>query len=165
MRAGIVNWIVPLLLCVCTTSLASASLAAQDERTPPKKEVQKPKLDLAALKSRMKARYVALKKLRDSGTIGETQDGIVAVLKPSDSAKLLNPKDKKKGTIGALIDAEVADRRILYAYLAKQLKISIAKVAAQNGLRNLNKAKPDHWFRLKDGKWAQRKSIAKKVKK
>ena len=164
MRSRIVNWLVPLLISASALSVTSAPGSAQDVKNPPKKEVQKPKLDLAALKSRMKSRYVALSKLRDSGTIGETQNGIVAVLKPADAAKLLEPKDKKKGTIGALVAAEVTDRRILYSYLAKQLKLTKSKVASQNGLRNLNKAKPNHWFRLKDGKWAQRKSIAKKAK-
>jgi hypothetical protein len=33
-------------------------------------------------------------------------------------------------------------------------------VAQQNGLRNLDKAKPDHWIEVK-AQWVQRKSITR----
>lgn len=139
-----------------------AGLAAAMPAQDPKPVPAKPKVDLQKLKARMKSRFSKLSALRDSGTIGETADGKVAVRKDADAAKPLDPKNKEKGTVGGLVKVENADRAMLYAYLAKQLKTSASKVAAQNGLRNLNRAKPTHWFRLKNGTWAQRKSIVRK---
>lgn len=149
-----------------TASPAVSSLAlriAQDDQDR-KKDAPKPKLDLAALKARMKSRFRDLSRLRDAGIVGETFDGLVAVRNPADAKKLLDPKNKERGTIGDLLSAEVADRRALYAHLAKELKVPADKIGKQNGIRNLNKAKPEHWFRLAGGKWAQRKSIVKKTK-
>ena len=42
--------------------------------------------------------------------------------------------------------------------LAKELKITAKEVGQQNGARNLDKAKPEHWVEVK-GQWVQRKTV------
>jgi len=128
----------------------SLPLAAQDP--PATRDVR------AELKERMKTRYPVLEQLRDAGKIGETREGEVLVVKATDAGIRVDPKDAAKGTIGELVVAENGDRRSLYALLAKEMKLTPAEVGKQNGLRNLDKAKPDHWIEV-NGKWVQRKSI------
>jgi len=115
--------------------------------------------ELARLKERMRARYADLERMRDAGKVGETWDGKVAVVKATYESEKVDPKDAQSQTVGQLVAAENGDRDRLYAILAKELKTTAAEVAEQNGLRNLAKAGPDHWLRLKDGRWVQRKDI------
>ncbi|HLQ39156.1 MAG TPA: DUF1318 domain-containing protein [Planctomycetota bacterium] len=128
------------------------SSAAASQQPPTPRDAK------AELKDRMMARYPLLEQLRDAGRIGETRDGEVKVVKAADAGEKVNPKDPGKGTVGELVDAENKDRHSLYAVLANELKLTAAEVAQQNGLRNLNKAKPEHWIEVK-GQWVQRKSI------
>lgn len=111
------------------------------------------------LQRSMKARYATLEKVRDAGKAGETYLGFVAAVKAEYEKEKADPADANSLTIGELIRAENADRRALYALLAKELKITADEVGKQNGIRNLKKADPDHWFQLKSGVWAQRKDI------
>jgi hypothetical protein len=60
---------------------------------------------------------------------------------------------------GPLVAAENKDRKQLYEILAKELKVTAEEVGKQNGLRILDKADDDHWLKLADGRWVQRKSI------
>ncbi|MBL8897046.1 MAG: DUF1318 domain-containing protein [Planctomycetes bacterium] len=133
----------PLLLI----ALNPATSAAQD---PPNRD---------ALQERMKGRYAALHSLRDTGKVGETYDGLGAAVKPEFEKEKVDPKVADSPTIGDLLRAENADRRALYALLATELKISVEEVGKQNGLRNLKKAAPTHWFRPQTNVWAQRKDI------
>ena len=110
----------------------------------------------AELKERMAGRYPLLEQLRDAGKIGETPQGEVKVR--GNGTEQADPKDAAKGTIAAFVDAENKDRRAVYELIAKQEKTTAAEVGKQNGLRNLDKAKPDHWIEVK-GQWVQRKSI------
>ena len=71
----------------------------------------------------------------------------------------VDPSDAKSQTIGELLRAENDDRRALYKLLSKELKIGADEVGKQNGIRNLKKAEPNHWFQLKSSVWAQRKDI------
>lgn len=127
-----------------SSAAAQAPPAPQDARTE--------------LKERMKARYPVLELLRDAGKVGETGDGEVKTVKGVAAGEKVDPKDPGKGTVGEAVAAENKDRRALYALLAKELKLTAAEVARQNGLRNLDKAKPEHWIEVK-GEWVQRKSI------
>ena len=127
---------------------------AQD---PPKQDP--PKQDpRAALKASMSARYALLESLRDAGKVGETPAGEARLVKASHGSEAADPKDKSKGTVADVVAAENRDRRALYELLAKELKISAAEVGKQNGLRYLEKAKPDHWIEV-NGQWVQRKSV------
>jgi uncharacterized protein YdbL (DUF1318 family) len=125
--------------------------AAQDPPAPPRDT-------RAELKDRMKARYPLLEQMRDAGKVGETPAGEVKLVKAAYGSDKVDPKDAAKGTVAELVDAENKDRRTLYELLAKELKLTPAEVAKQNGLRNLEKAKPDHWIEVK-GEWVQRKTI------
>jgi uncharacterized protein len=110
------------------------------------------------LKESMKARYPTLEKLRDAGKIGEAPDGEAKLVKPTFGTEAADAADPRKGTIADVVAAENKDRRELYELLSKELKLTANEVARQNGLRNLDKAKPDHWIEVK-GQWVQRKSV------
>lgn len=154
------------LACFGAQALPAASstarLAGAQGDKPERREKKKPVLDVAALKRRMKARYATLARLREQGLVGETWNGFVDVVKKSAASRLVDPKDKSKGTVAQLLAKEVADRRLLYAHLARQLKTRPETIGVQSGVRHLARAKPEHWFRLKDGRWAQRKRIRRK---
>lgn len=128
--------------------LFAVPLAAQDPPRDPRSE----------LKERMKARYPLLEQVRDAGKLGETREGEVKLVKATPADDKVDPKDPGKGTVGQLAAAENLDRQALYVLLAKEMKLTAAEVARQNGLRNLDKAKPEHWIETK-GQWVQRKSI------
>jgi len=113
---------------------------------------------LAELKARMKTRYPLLEATRDAGKIGETREGVVKLVKATSAGDAVDPKDPAKGTFAELVAAENKDRALLYEALAKELKITAAEVAKQNGLRNLDKARPEHLVEIK-GEWVQRKSV------
>lgn len=133
--------------------LAAMFLSSAAAQEPPTPQDQK-----SELKDRMKVRYPLLERLRDAGKVGETRGGEVKTVKGTDAGEKVDPADPAKGTVGEIVDAENKDRHALYAVLAGELKLTAAEVAQQNGLRNLNKAKPDHWIEVK-GQWVQRKSI------
>jgi len=111
------------------------------------------------LQQRMKGRYASLDRLRDSGKVGETFQGLAAAVKPEHEKEKVDPNDAKSQTIGDLVRAENDDRRALYRLLAAELKTTAEEIGKQNGIRNLKKAKPTHWFQLKSSLWAQRKDI------
>lgn len=136
--------------------------AAQDPKPkPPENPVQQPD-PLAELKKRMKARYADLERLRDDGKVGETWNGEVAVVNAADESEKVDPKSPTSPTIGAFVGTENSDRKQLYALLAKELKTTATEVAKQNGLRNIDKADPDHWLKLEDKRWIQRKDVKAK---
>jgi uncharacterized protein YdbL (DUF1318 family) len=122
------------------------------KQQPPQKDVR------AELKDRMKARYPLLEALRDAGKVGETREGEAKLVKASHGSEQADPKDAAKGTVADLVAAENKDRRELYQLLSKELKVSPAEVGKQNGLRTLEKAKPDHWIEV-NAQWVQRKSV------
>lgn len=119
---------------------------------------------LEQVRARMKARYATLKKLIRARLVGETWDGYVDVVKSEYAKRVVDPRAKAKQTIGAVVAAESADRRFVYAYLAKQLKTSAAKIGVQNGVRHLMRLQAEEYFRLKSGQWAPRKKIKRKKK-
>ena len=114
-----------VLLLVSSTALFAAS----------KEELQK----------RFKERYPQLKSLKQSGTIGETSDGLVDFVKDRDAKA------------GKLVDAENADRKELYELVAKETKATPEEVATRNAKRNHDKLQPGEYYRGEDGKWTQKK--------
>jgi len=131
-------------------ALFASDLVAQDPPAP--RDVR------SELKDRMKARYPLLEQARDAGKIGETREGEVKLVKATYATDKADAKDPAKGTVGELVEAENKDRQALYVVLAKELKLTAAEVAKQNGLRNLDKAKPEHWIEV-NAQWVQRKTI------
>ena len=57
----------------------------------------------------------------------------------------------------AQIEAEVGD--IVYELLAKQQNVGADAVAAEAGKRAFRVAQPEHFLKLKDGKWVKRKDV------
>lgn len=100
--------------------------------------------DLGALKESFKQRYPALQELKTSGKIGETSAGWVEAVKGGADAK-----------VNAVIAAENADRKTLYAALAVQQGIAAELVAQRNANRNFEKAAKGEWLKS-DGAWKQK---------
>lgn len=95
------------------------------------------------LQKRFKARYPEIRKLKDAGTIGEADDGYVDFVGAKDSSA------------ADVVDQENADRKALYALIAKETSTSAEQVAKQNAERNLKKAKKGDYLKI-DGKWKQK---------
>lgn len=101
------------------------------------------------LKARFKQRDAQLTKLKQQGKLGETWEGFVEPVK-SDAL------DEAGRT---LMDEENADRRRLYALIAREEKVKVADVGAQNGLRNFASAKPSEYLRANEGPWVRRGDV------
>lgn len=143
---------VPSAVIALFGMLFTVGVAAQDPPAP--RDVR------SELRERMKARYPLLEAARDAGKIGESRNGEVKLVKATYGGDHADAKDATKGTVSELVAAENKDRQSLYAVLAKELKVTALEVAQQNGLRNLDKAKPDHWIEVK-AQWVQRKAITR----
>jgi len=149
----------PRIVAFVVTTFALGNAFAQDPKPEPKPAPGAQQPDpRAELRDKMKARYASLSALRDAGKVGETPAGEVKLVKAEYGAEKVDPKDASKGTVADLVAAENKDRQALYALFAKELKITAAEVGKQNGARNFENAKPDHWIEV-DGKWAQRKDV------
>ena len=136
---------------VCASVLLGlAAGQAQSKPTPD------PRLEL---KERMKQRHPQLEKVRDGGKVGETAAGLVEAVKPASAAEKTDAADPKSMTIGELVEAENKDRKALFELLAQDLKLTPAEVGKQNGIRSLEKATDEHWLKLEDGRWVQKKSL------
>lgn len=144
------SWLRVLSTSVLATVVFAGHVASQDPKPP--RDVRN------ELKESMKARYPLLEKLRDSGKVGEAGNGEVKLVKATYGTEKADPADAKAGTIADVVAAENRDRLALYDLLAKELKLTAKEVGQQNGARNLEKAKPDHWVEVK-GAWVQRKTV------
>jgi len=123
---------------VLALSLALFSLAAIEANAAPQE---------AELKTRFRERLSAIRQLKDTGKIGETTEGMLAAVGQVDD------------TAGALISAENADRSALYQIIAERTGEPPAEVAKQAAIRNYRDATPEHYLRLKDGRWVQKKQV------
>jgi uncharacterized protein YdbL (DUF1318 family) len=150
------------LMAVLLLAMAPVCQQAEPAQERPRDAGQQDPRD--ALKQRMAGRYPALERLRDAGKVGETFGGFAEAVKPEFAQEKVDPKDAKSETVGQVVAAENADRRQLYDLLAKELKLSAEQVGRQNAIRLLEKARPDHWFKLQDGRWVQRKLVNKDAK-
>jgi uncharacterized protein len=149
---------VAAIAAFCFASLTTPAFAQDPPPAPAPAPAPTPRDVRTELKERMKARYPLLEQLRDAGKVGETREGDAKLVKVSFGTDKADAKDPAKGTVAEVVDAENKDRRQLYELLAKELKLSPAEVGKQNGLRNLEKAKPEHWIEIK-GQWVQRKTV------
>lgn len=109
--------------------------------------------ELKKLKSRFKARYPTLVKLKDAGKIGETFKGSVEAVK----AAYLEEKAKGEKTVKVFLQEENKDRSRLYILMAKQAETTPQKVAQRAAKRNFTKAKAEHYLKPKSGKWVKKK--------
>ena len=95
------------------------------------------------LRKRFQERYADIQKLKQDGTIGETDEGYV---------DFVEGKDKAKAT---LVDEENKDRKELYQIIAKAESTDVGTVAKHNAQRNFEKAKKGEYLRV-GGKWHQK---------
>ncbi len=96
------------------------------------------------LKERFAQRYPELLKLKAAGTIGETFQGFVEVVKAGDAAAK------------EILAAENADRATLYRIIAKEQETTPEKVAARNAQRNFANAPAGEWLKHPDGQWRKK---------
>jgi uncharacterized protein YdbL (DUF1318 family) len=99
-----------------------------------------------ALKQRFAQRMSRVQALKDAGKIGETTEGTLGVVSGDAAAQ-------------QIVQEENADRAALYVHIAKRTGEDPREVAVQAAIRNYNAAKPDHYLRLRDGRWVQKKSV------
>ena len=102
----------------------------------------------------MKARNTAIMKFKDKGTIGETNDGMLAI------RKMDGLGGEEIRTVKRLLRAENNDREALNKELAVANKIDqadIDKIKAIFAKTRKQKAKPGHWYQDEKGNWTQKK--------
>lgn len=104
--------------------------------------------EMSDLQAKFKARFPKLAELRDAGTVGETWDGWVEVIKGGGEK-----------SVAEIVAAENTDRKALYALLAAKQKTTPELVGERNGLRIFKAAAPDHLLKPKDGAWTAKKNV------
>lgn len=95
------------------------------------------------IKQRMKERLPAINALKAKGIIGENNLGFLTY----------RGNERPQAS---LIEAENADRRRVYAAIARQQKVDITKVGQRRAVKIAQTAKSGNWLQTPDGKW-QRK--------
>jgi uncharacterized protein YdbL (DUF1318 family) len=96
--------------------------------------------DKAELQKRFKQRDPEIRKLKAAGKVGETSDGYL---------------DFVEGGSSSVVDEENADRRTLYAMIAKEEGISAETVATRNAKRNFERAAKGEFLK-EGGKWKKK---------
>jgi uncharacterized protein YdbL (DUF1318 family) len=97
-----------------------------------------------SIKSRMKKRLPAIVALKDKGIVGESNRGYLQF--PG------SVKQKED-----IVNAENADRKKVYAAIAKQQGVTRTVVEKRRAVQIAQKAKPGHWLQDEAGKWYQKK--------
>jgi len=92
------------------------------------------------LQKRFKERYPKIAELKKDGVVGETSDGYVDFV------------EKKDAKAADLVEQENADRKQLYALIAKKEGVKPATVAERNAKRNFDRAQSGEFLK-EDGKW------------
>ena len=97
----------------------------------------------AELKSRMSQRLPTIVALAQRGAIGENNQA------------LLSPRGAMSSAERATVNAENADRRAVYAIIAKKAGTSSAAVARQRAAQIRSSAPKGTWIQMTDGSWRQ----------
>jgi uncharacterized protein YdbL (DUF1318 family) len=131
-------FLIKLMLIVLLIPAAMAHAAAQSERED--------------LQQRFEQRHRALMQLHQQGRIGETWLGYVEAIDNS----LVRSADIR------LIEQENADRRRLYDLIAAEVvpgreRVPASVVAERNARRNFRNAQPDHYLKIDEGRWIQKR--------
>lgn len=122
----------------------------------PAAQAQQADLDISSpsinvIKSRMQGRHDQLKPLYDSGAVGLTSDGLVAVRDP----KAISLADRQR--VNALVADENRDRNALYAEIARangrpEWEQGIRDTFARRWVQNA----PSGWWYQTSGGWKQK---------
>jgi uncharacterized protein YdbL (DUF1318 family) len=93
---------------------------------------------------RMKERLVQIDQLKASGEIGETASGYLAARTGLEASQ------------AALLEAENADRRLIYSSIAQRTGQSVEEVGIQRAVRIAGQARSGVWLQKPDGQWIQK---------
>ena len=96
------------------------------------------------IRARMKQRIPQIMELKKSGVIGEDSKGYLA---------FVNGKGNPQAD--AVVKAENADRKTVYAYIAKKENVSVDVVASQRAAKLAQIAKSGEYIQ-KNGKWVRK---------
>ena len=97
----------------------------------------------ASLKDRMLSRVPAINELKNSGLVGENNQGFLAFRSKNQPQK-------------QLVGAENKDRKIVYGKIAQQQGIGTALVGQRRAQQLAAKGTPGHWFQKPDGSWLKK---------
>jgi uncharacterized protein YdbL (DUF1318 family) len=96
------------------------------------------------IKARMKARLPIIVELKANGIVGEDFKGYL---------QFVGQKRQKED----VVNAENADRKKVYAAIAKQQGTTAELVGKRRAIQIAQKAKPGEWLQDANGKWYQKK--------
>jgi uncharacterized protein YdbL (DUF1318 family) len=102
--------------------------------------------DLAKVQEQMKKRLPELAQLKTQKVVGETSAGFVALAKAAADAKARQ-----------LVDAENADRKVVYASIAAKTGSDAARVGQQRGKEIAERSAPGMMLQREDGTWYEKK--------
>jgi uncharacterized protein YdbL (DUF1318 family) len=127
----------------------SASLRAQQD-TPPELNVNTSAI--TEIREALKNRFTQLKPLLESGVLGVTQEGKLAVRDPAAIALA------QRQSVTALIAADTRDKTALYREIARANGHPDweARIAATFTGRMLNRVPAGWWVQDKSGQWVQK---------
>ncbi len=140
----------PWLLATLLLVLAPSALAGEDKKD-----------ELEKLKQRFKERYPVLLDLKDAGKVGETHEGLAKAVKEQYLDDKANPDAEDGRTVKEFLAAENKDRRRLYELIAEEVDTTPEKVARRDAQRRFEKAEPDHYLKLEEKGWVQKKKLKK----
>lgn len=99
--------------------------------------------DLGAVRQQMRERLSELDALKASGAVGEDNRGYVSVREAKDNA-------------AQVVQAENADRRVVYASIAKQAGSTPEAVGKARARQIASQSAPGVWLQAEDGRWYQK---------
>jgi uncharacterized protein YdbL (DUF1318 family) len=115
----------------------------------------------ARLQDRFKQRYPTLTQLQKAGQVGETYLGLAEVTPQGDgSAKAGGGHGGQ--TVRQFVDEENTDRKRLYELLAAETGATPQQVAQRDANRRFQKAEPEDWLMIREGRWVQKKDVRAK---
>lgn len=132
-------------LFLAAIMLALPALAAADD-TPTETKDQ--------IIKRMKSRFPALLAAKDAGEIGETLQGLVAVVPEATSGVTMTKE--RAAAVKTLVDQANNDRKAYFNIVARETSTAPEKVAQRFRVRMYTLAKAGHWLQNKKGEWARK---------
>ena len=124
-----IKWTLIVFLAAIALGLSTDAFAQNDE---------------ASIKQRLLERVKSVDALKISGVVGENNKGFL------EQRAALDPQQTKT------MNEENADRRALYAILAKRLGLSVTVVGQGRAESIRNKSAPKVWLQDTSGKWYQK---------
>lgn len=99
--------------------------------------------DLGTVREQMRQRLPELDALKASGAVGEDNRGYVSVR-------------ESKGNAARVVEAENADRRVVYASIAKRTGSTLEAVGKARARQIASQSAPGVWLQAEDGRWYQK---------